>query len=474
MYKKLTLAIILLTFKSYSQQYLDLIKKINENETFSMNIDDVHDNIMHRTNENLVIFHGFYFDSDKLHQKSIYDCLPNFNPQRFLFHFQIYNGDLNLISLKKQIKSKENKEDIKHSALYIFSRKDAVISEFLKANLAEFSISLQENYRGMNIYKLEYISSQEEFCFRLNQIHSHIENELQNISKLENQKQPIRFFFSLGLNSSYGIWSNNESYTNDNFTTSRSINPSFFELGISSRLNMNNSLFVDLCFSQSKFGITAAIDDGQYAIPIDHDFLNERIISFENLEEQASFTLNSFGLGLGYNFELEELFGKFKEFLKKPKKSRETPDRKTTNKSTGKLSLLLSCNARYYLPTTFSSELIDGNFSYRGKSAFISQELENINDLNLSNNVNHSFYQRSVSQINGFALYPSLQINYAISNFTLHAGLNYLLNFWNVRNPTNADYVSSLANEYYSTFMLSEGINNSILNLSFGVSYAIK
>lgn len=449
MYKKLTLAIILLTFKSYSQQYLDLIKKINENETFSMNIDDVHTNIMNRTNENLVIFHGFYFDSDKLHQKSIYDCLPNFNPQRFLFHFQIYNGDLNLISLKKQFKSKENKEDIKHSALYIFSRKEAVISEFLKANLAEFSISLQENYRGMNIYKLEYISSQEEFCFRLNQIHSHIENELQNISKLENQKQPIRSFFSLSLNSSYGIWSSQELYANDNFTSTRSIKPSFFELGISSRLNINNSLFVDLCFTQSKFGITTTVDDGQYAIPIEHNFLNERIISFENLEEQALFTLNSFGFGLGYNFELY-------------------------NKPTGKLSLSLSCNARYYLPSTLSSELIAGSFSYRGKSPFISQELENINDLNLSNNVNHSFYQRSVSQINGFALYPSLQINYAISNFTLHAGLNYLLNFWNVRNPTNADYVSSLANEYNSTFMLSEGINNSILNLSFGVSYAIK
>lgn len=449
MYKNLTLALILLSFKCYGQQYLDLIKTINENETFSMNIDDVHTNIMNRTNENLVIFHGFYFDSDKLHQKSIYDCLPNFNPQRFLFHFQIYNGDLNLISLKKPVNGIEKKEDLKHSALYIFSRSEAAISEFLKANLAEFSISIQEPYRGMNIYKLEYISSQEEFCFRLNQIHSHIENELQNISKLENQKQPIRSFFSLSLNSSYGIWSSQELYANDNFTSTRSIKPSFFELGISSRLNINNSLFVDLCFTQSKFGITTTVDDGQYAIPIEHNFLNERIISFENLEEQALFTLNSFGFGLGYNFELY-------------------------NKPTGKLSLSLSCNARYYLPSTLSSELIAGSFSYRGKSPFISQELENINDLNLSNNVNHSFYQRSVSQINGFALYPSLQINYAISNFTLHAGLNYLLNFWNVRNPTNADYVSSLANEYNSTFMLSEGINNSILNLSFGVSYAIK
>lgn len=463
MYKKLTLAIILLTFKSYSQQYLDLIKKINENETFSMNIDDVHDNIMHRTNENLVIFHGFYFDSDKLHQKSIYDCLPNFNPQRFLFHFQIYKGDLNLISLKKQIKSKENKEDIKHSALYIFSRKDAVISEFLKANLTEFSISIQEPYRGLSIYKLEYISSQEEFCFRLNQIHNQIEIELQNIEQRENQikidslNKPKKTFFSIGLNSSYGIWSSEESYLNDNFTSTRSIKPSFFELGVSSRLNFNsllnekNSLYVDLCFSQSQFGIATSIENGQYTIPVEHDFLNERIISFENLEERALFTLNSFGFGLGYNFEPYNY-----------------------NKSTGKLSLSLSCNARYYLPSTLSSELIAGSFSYRGKSAFISQELENINDLNLSNNVNHSFYQRSVSQINGFALYPSLQINYAISNFTLHAGLNYLLNFWNVRNPTNADYVSSLANEYNSTFMLSEGINNSILNLSFGVSYAIK
>jgi len=454
MYKNIILALILLSLKCYGQQNLDLIKKINENETFSMNIDDVA-NIMNRTNKNLVIFHGFYFDSDKLHQKSIYDCLPNFNPQQFLFHFQIYNGDLNLISLKKRFNGIEKKEDLKHSTLYFFSKSEDAISEFLKANLPEFSISFQESYRGMNIYKLEYISSQEEFCFRLNQIHSQIEIELQNIVKRENQKKidslnkPKETFFSIGLNSSYGIWSSQESYLNDNFTSTRTVKPTFFELGISSRLNINNSLFVDLCFTQSKFGITSTIDDGQYAIPIEHNFLYERIISFENIKEQALFTLNSFGLGLGYKFELD-------------------------NKPTGKLSLSLSCSARYYLPSTFNSELIAGNFSYRGKSPFISQELENIHDLNLTNNVNHSFYQRSVSQINGFAINPSLQLNYAISNFNLHAGLNYLFNFWTVRNLSNADYVSSSVNEYNSTFMLSEGMKNSLLSLSFGMFYSIK
>jgi hypothetical protein len=443
---KITFLILFLNICCYAQHPMDFIKQVDEPASFTLRLDEIQSKLNGSKDDNFLIFQGFYFDTPKMHQMSIYSCLPAYDPNLISVQFQVYNGELNSFPLQIHKQNNVKKTDLKHSSLYFFTKESSQISGKLQGKENELSFSY-ETYGNINIYKLEYISSQEEFCFRMNQIYSYIEKELENIKKLENQKQPPKTHFSIGLNSAFGAWSNRESFLNENLSSSRSISPSFFELGITTRLNINKCFFINLDLTQSKFGITTTIEDGQYTIPIEHDFLNERIVSFDNVKEGASFNLNSFGLGAGYtqNFDNNPSF-----------------------------SLSLYCNARYYLPSTFSSKLISGNFSYRGKSPFISQELENINDLNLANNIHYSSFGSSTSNISGFGFSPSLKLNYAISNFNFYTSLNYLLNFWTIQNPMNAMYISPSANEYNSTFMLSERIQNSILSLSFGISYSIK
>lgn len=453
--KVILLLIILATNLScFGQKYLQVVKKIPDEEKYTLDINFVHEYIRpggHYSNvSNLLILHGFYFDTNKLHQLSIYDCLPNYNLNNFLYHFQLYSGTSNSVPLviEKDNNIQDN-IDIKHSSLYIFSRSDDTISKYLKNSLEKLSISFYMSYQGMDVYKLENISSQEEFCFRLNQIYNQTEVEINEIKYEENSIQPAKadaIGFSFGLESSVGLISPEISSDTRHFSLRSSLNSHWFEVGLNTRYNLNKNIYFNLKINQSKFDLTNKIDDTKYSYSTNEEFINERSVTINEISENNSITLNSFGLGVGWGWK---------------------PEVKNN------LSLSISLEGKVYFASNINSRLTSGNLSYRGRSQSIQQPLINLPSLGLVENVNFSEFDNMQNKINGFAICPSIHSNYSILNFSFYAGFQYQWNYLNIDNEQDLEFISTNISEYTPSTKVSEKINNSILKFSFGFIYSL-
>lgn len=437
---------LIMSLSSFGQQYLDLVKEIKGEQVYTLNIDKVQETIIstHRNQSNLIVVHGFYFDTNKMHQKAFYECLPNYNPDKYLFHFQIYKGNYNSLPLSIVQNGLIETTDVKHSSLYIFCRSEDSISNYLQDNQQNLSISFQEAYKGIDIYKLENISSQEEYCFRLNQIYYQTDKRLGNIEVEESLEKPVVNFFSTSFESSFGIVSSGKSIDNDFFSAKQSVYSQWFEVGINTRLNLRK-LFIDLEVNKATLNLKTSIEDTEYTYPVLEDFLNERSVITKGVEEGSFLQLNSIGLGVGY-----------------------------MSQKKGNFSLSLSLNAKTYFSSKVSSELQSGSISYRGNSQSIEEQLQDVEELLLFEDVDYLQFASVENKVNGFSLHPKFSLNYSLLNFTFKAGLAYQFNYLKLRDTSDSKFISTTKNHYSSTFEINEVLNNSFLSCSFGVSYSFK
>ncbi|MDC0100631.1 hypothetical protein OAI90_10115 [Crocinitomicaceae bacterium] len=382
----------------------------------------------------------------------IYDCIPSGIHTKIKLDIQeCSTNTTNSVKLKSN-DYKDLNTDIKKSVFYVFIAKSDTLSKILdESSFLKPCDFVNDVDSGVKGYQVPGIKSQEEFCYKLNEVIELIENTLTKL--IENTlTKPIDEdpkTFSIELQNTSNLISKYNIPNSNDFSSNYS-NINFFEVGADVHFNWSPKDYQDFTvtpgigYRNSTQGITNKIDNGNYSIEIPEGFISSKNIYLNNIEESIDFNLHSLNVFAGCEYSFKEL------------------------------SISAEIFGRYYIPGTVESRLTAGTFSYRATSNAINEELIDISELGLMENVEAKMYNSQIDKINGFGLGANLNLNYQINNLFIFGGFSFTRNSFSIAETDSNTKLSSELNNYKSTISISEGFKNNTLGLNLGVGYKFK
>jgi hypothetical protein len=307
----------------------------------------------------------------------------------------------------------------------------------------------RNNNNGVISYTLVDIENQDEFCWKLNQILHFIESNKELFKEEENSSEKVeeKPKFSINLSStallsgnlkpSTGPYGNQLGFTQQ---------PIRFDIDFQYWIKKFR-LGLGLGFSQ--FYCNNSLNDSSYQIPWANSLLgnnNHLNIYYKNIKEKVQFQNYNFSFNLGYS---EPLFK-------------------------NRLRWDVDAGFQFILPFVVQSQLIQGEFSYRGQIDGIVDELRDIPVLGLVENNLTSRGKISTFQMNGWGLTLETGLAYNFKNFECKVGIGYNFIHYTNDNYLEKSIISQIAEDFKSPLFSVQSITSHYFMLQFGLGYSIK